>query len=483
MRRVLLGIGVGAVVLVGIPAGVVAARTAALTSKQIEATPVPVEPVSEAALGRLSTALRFETVSRQDGPIDPHPYDDFRAFLRTSFPALYDRATWHLDLEHTVHVVWPGADPSLPAVLVLAHQDVVPIADPASWSHAPFGGERDASHVWGRGAFDCKGSLMAIHEVADALAREGWQPRRTLHLVFSHDEELGGSGARAVATELAGSPVEAIYDEGLVIADGLVPGIPGRVGLVGVTERGYVTLEVVAAGRDGHSSMPPPEGGTAVAVLARALDRIEQNPLEPSLEGPASLMFDWLAPEMSGAERVVFANRWLFGPVIVGQMKGKASTNASLRTTVAPTMLRASPQENVLASEAVALVNFRLHPRDSVAGIVDWVTSTVDDPRVTVRPLEPGNEPAPIASVESRAFLALQQSYAEVFPGMPVAPGLFIAATDSRWLLGLTSDVYRFTAVPATSEDLPRIHGVDERIATADYAALLAFWRQLLTKQ
>lgn len=482
MRRRLLQLaallGLALVMLIA----VLVTNTARMPSRQLQVEPVEVPTVDPQAVQRLSHSLTFRTLSSQEGDIDGEAFQGFQRWLLEQYPQTY--GAWRVDLvqEHTVVATWDGSDPSLPHVVLLAHQDVVPIADPGSWTHEPFSGTVADGFVWGRGAIDDKGSLMALHEAVEHLVARGHAPKRTLHFVFSHDEELGGSGARAASAWLRERriQVEAIYDEGLIIADGLIPGVDGKVGLIGVVERGYATFEVVASGKDGHASMPPPEGGTAVAVLARAIQQLEDNPMTPSLSGPADQLFDWVGPEMDPVNKAVFANRWLLGPVIVGKMTGKASTNASLRTTFAPTMLRASPQENVLPSEAVVAINFRLHPRDSIAGIQRWMEETIDDERVTVRLLGKGNEPSKTASVESRAFQALQRSYAEVFHGMPVAPGLFVAATDSRWLQEHTDDIYRFQPVPTTSDDLGRIHGVDERIAIEDWGRMIVLYERLL---
>ncbi|MCR5867031.1 hypothetical protein [Aquincola sp. J276] len=68
----------------------------------------------------------------------------------------------------------------------------------------------------------------------------------------------------------------------------------------------------------------------------------------------------------------------------------------------------------------------------------------------------------------------------ELFPGTVVAPGLMIGATDSRHLLGLADQVYRFSPVRARAEDPPRFHGINERISTSNLAELVAFYHRLL---
>jgi carboxypeptidase PM20D1 len=63
--------------------------------------------------------------------------------------------------------------------------------------------------------------------------------------------------------------------------------------------------------------------------------------------------------------RMVVANEWLFAPVIRSQLGASPAAVATMRTTIAPTMLEGSPKENIIPGQATALINFRLHPRDT----------------------------------------------------------------------------------------------------------------------
>ena len=94
---------------------------------------------------------------------------------------------------------WDGSDPTLPPIVLMAHQDVVPVeaGTEKDWSHAPFAGQLDQGAVWGRGAIDDKGSLIALMEAVDALAASGFKPKRTVMIVSGDHEEKGGEGAVA----------------------------------------------------------------------------------------------------------------------------------------------------------------------------------------------------------------------------------------------------------------------------------------------
>ncbi|HEX2189257.1 MAG TPA: peptidase dimerization domain-containing protein, partial [Longimicrobiaceae bacterium] len=239
-----------------------------------------------------------------------------------------------------------------------------------------------------------------------------------------------------------------------------------------------VSVELAARGEGGHSSMPPRQ--TAVGVLARAVARLEANPLPGGIRGATGLLFDHAGPEMPLGMRLVFANRWLFGPLLERRLAASPSTDAALRTTTAATVFHAGTKDNVLPARARAVVNFRVLPGDSVAGVLAHVRRVVDDPRVEARALGFASEPSPVSGTETEGFRTIQRTIRQTFPDAIVAPYLVVGATDARWFHGLSPDVYRFLPVRMNAEDLERMHGTDERVAVAGYGAAVRFYAQLL---
>ncbi len=144
-------------------------------------------------------------------------------------------------------------------------------------------------------------------------------------------------------------------------------------------------------------------------------------------------MFEYLGPEMSFGKRIVMANLWLFDGLLASMLAKSPATAAMLHTTTAPTMLTGSVKENLLPSRAVAVVNFRLLPGDSVASVIDHVTKAVDDPRVKVTAIGYQTEPSPVSNVDSWGFATVQKTIIQVFPDALVAPFLMIAGTDGKW--------------------------------------------------
>ena len=436
-----------------------------------------------AAAARLGEAIRYKTISHQDpARFDGAPYLALHDFLARSYPRAHQALRREVVNDYSLLYTWPGSEPELKPILLLGHLDVVPVDSGSEdkWTHPAFSGQVAGGHIWGRGALDDKVSVLGALEAVEYLLAQGFVPKRAVHLAFGHDEEVGGGqGAARIAALLAERELRFDYtlDEGLVITQGLMPGVEAPVALIGLGEKGYVSLELVARARGGHSSMPPPH--TAAGLIAGAVHALESNPMPARIEGPVAEMFDYVGSEMTLPFRVLFTNRWLFAPLIEWQLSSGPATNALIRTTTAPTMLSAGVKENVLPVEARAVVNFRILPGDSIARVVDHVRDVVDDPAIEIREL-PGSEPSPVADSSSASFRALHKTVAQVFPDVVVAPGLSIAATDSRHYSGISDSSYRFLPLRLRPEDLERIHGTDERIAIDNYADIIRFYIQLI---
>ena len=435
------------------------------------ATTVDSGPVAE----HLSAAIRFRTISRGDGSSpDAEAFGGFHNWLQATYPAVHRAVAHEVVAGHSLLYTWKGSDASLAPALVMAHQDVVPVEAESEWSQPPFLGRIESGHVWGRGALDDKIGVLGLMEAAERLAASGFAPRRTLYLAFGHDEEAGGTGATAIAALLAarGVRLESTLDEGQIVARGLVPGVARDVALIGVAEKGYADVELEVAGEGGHSSMPPPQ--TAIGILAAAVERVEDHPLAFHPESMWRLL-DVVGREMPFTARLAVANRWLFGPILARALARVPSANAGLRTTTAVTIIQGGVKPNVLPARARAVVNFRLMPGDTAAGVVEHVRRVVDDPRVKVR-VAGSRE----ASRESRsagaAWDRLRAAVGRAFPDAIVAPALVLGGTDSRHFQDVSDDTYRFLPVVVGPDDLPRVHGKDERIAVAALGPAVSFY-------
>ena len=461
-------------------------RAGQLTSRQPTVEPGALLPVDQhAASQRLAGLLRFPTISRQERTqTDPVVFDQLHRFLRTAFPETHQTLTPEIIGGHARLNTWLGRDRSLPPILLLAHQDVVPVegGTESRWAHPPFAGDIADGFVWGRGAIDFKFGVGGILEAVEGLLAERFSPGRTVLIAFGNDEEVGGQhGAQAISTVLndRGIRPALVLDEGMAILHGMLPGVARPVALVGTAEKGYLSVELITEAEGGHASMPPRI--TAVGRLAQALARVETHPLPTHLQGPVRHMLEFVGPEMPFGNRLIMANLWLFGSLVAYQLDQTPPSRALLRTTVAPTMLEGSPKENVLPARARAVINIRVHPADRIDEVLKQLEHIIDDPHVVLHPLAATmTEASPVSSVESSAFTVLHRTVRRVFPKAVVAPGLVIGATDARHYAALSEQIYRFIPLQLTREDLAQIHGTNERIGIEAYHMAIQFYAELI---
>lgn len=462
-------------------------NTLRFTSKQIPPEPVNAPAVNEAgAPRRLAQAIRFKTISHENAEASsPEELLAFHRYLQESFPKVHSTLKREVIGDYSLLYIWKGTDDSLEPALLMAHMDVVPVeeATEAQWAHPPFDGVISDGYVWGRGAMDDKSSVLGILEAAEMLLAEGVQPRRTVYLAFGHDEEIGGkAGAAKIAAVLADRGVRLSYalDEGMFIAEGVVPGVSSPVALIGIAEKGFLSLELTVEAETGHSSAPPPH--TAIGILSMAVNKLEENQLSANVGDIPGQMFDYVGPEMTWGMKVVFANRWLFRPLVERQLSASPGTNASIRTTTAVTVIEGGVKDNVLPSRARAIVNFRILPGDTIEKVMAHARSVINDPRVKIEKYgEDFDEPSNVSNIDSDEFRIIQKTVRQVFPNAVVAPALVVGATDAKHYGRLTGSVYRFLPYRFDGEDLSRLHGTNERLSVENYLQGVRFYYLLIS--
>ncbi len=479
-KRIILAV-VGLIVLIVV---VCLVKTAIFTSRQLAVKPIPVEEGNASLYAsHLAEALRIKTLSNLDpAKTDPAPFKALHAFLEKTYPSVNRLCKKETVNNLSLLYKWEGTGDGKP-VLLMAHQDVVSVerGSERSWTHPAFDGVIADGYVWGRGAIDCKNTMIAIMEATETLAKQGYKPKRSFYLAFGHDEEVGGlEGAGAIAALLKkrGEKLSFVIDEGGSITLGMMPGIKKPVALVGIAEKGYLTVILSAKGVGGHASTPPKN--STLGMIATALHRLEANPFSGKFIGPVRLMFENLGPEMPFGLKLVMANLWLTRPILKWQLDQSPSTAAMLHTTTAVTMAKGSDQENVLPLESRATVNLRILPGETIAGTVARVKSIIDNPAITITVQKNSTEPSRISDPDSPYYAMLNRTIREVYPDALVAPYLVLGGTDAKKFQILSENVYRFSPVPLTSDDLKTMHGTNERIAVKDFSRLVSFYIQLI---
>ncbi len=448
-------------------------RTIMHTAVQTKPTEGEVILIDEIrAIENLAESIKFQTISYQEK--EKFPQEEFNYFIEwaaKTYPEFHQALTLE-KLGHSLLFKWKGSDKTLSPILFEGHYDVVPIIPGTEdlWDEMPFSGTISNNRIWGRGALDDKSGVIGLMEAATYLIKNNFQPTRTVYFGFGHDEEIGGGGAALITEKLREQGIQLHWSlgEGSFVNRGFFPGVDKLIAPINVAEKGIMNLLIVAKAEGGHSSTPPSR--TAVTLLAEALMKLEKEPLPGSLEGLSAVMFDEVSKHMPFSYRFLFANRWLFGGIIESQMSSSPVINAMIRTTTAPTMLNGSIKSNVLPIEASALINFRLHPRDTIESVTDHVRRIVGSEDVEVRLLG-GMEASGISSWNSPGFEIVATSLNKVYGDVISVPGLMIAASDTRHYSKIADNSFRFNPFSIVPEDMTGFHGTNESIDIDSFVA------------
>jgi acetylornithine deacetylase/succinyl-diaminopimelate desuccinylase-like protein len=353
-------------------------------------------------------------------------------------------------------------------MLLLAHVDVVPV-EGQPWTVSPFAVTEKDGFLWGRGINDDKSMAAAIVAVTLELARTHAPLTRDVIVALTSGEETGGgAGARWLVEnhkDLIDAELALNEGGGTLITDDLAKPIAA---FVGVSEKVYQSFHLTVQGKGGHSSRPPTTGDPVVA-LARALVKVGEHRFAPTV--PPETKADF-ASELGTAEPVYVAalrHAIASAPRISAAddavLSRDPTYNADLRTTCVTTMLKGSPQENVLPTTAEATVNCRILPGETRAEVRATLVKVMADPSVVLT--EAGKfGAAPASPFSGEVVEAVSKVTAAMFPGIPVVPGMATGASDSVYLRGAGIRAYGVSpgmSSRAEGKAAHGAHGPDER--------------------
>ncbi|XP_007951532.1 N-fatty-acyl-amino acid synthase/hydrolase PM20D1 [Orycteropus afer afer] len=432
----------------------------------------------------LKGAIQIPTVSFSSEESNTTALAEFGEYIYKVFPTVFSTSF----IQHEVvggysHLFTvQGSDPRLQPYMLLAHFDVVP-APTEGWEVPPFSGLERDGFIHGRGTLDNKNSVMAILQALELLLIRKHIPQRSFFIALGHDEEVSGvNGAQKISALLQtrGVQLAFIVDEGGFILDGFIPNIK-PFAQIAVSEKGSINLMLQVNMTPGHSSAPPKE--TSIGILAAAVSRLEQTPL-PNMfgEGPLKTSLELLANEFSFPANIILSNLWLFRPLVKRLMERNYITNALVRTTTALTMFNAGVKVNVIPPMAKAIVNFRIHPAQTVQEVLELVKNIVADDRIQYHVLS-AFDPLPVSPSDNQAlgYQLLRQTIQSVFPEINiVTPGTCIGNTDSRHYTNLSNGIYRFNPLYLQPQGFRSIHGINEKISVQAYETQVKFIFELI---
>lgn len=427
---------------------------------------------------RLSAMIQVPTVSLKT-PEDLPRFTQLHEVMREKYPLIHEKLE-RIDIDGNLLYRWRGKNPSLEGIMLMGHQDVVP-ADESEWQHKPFAGDIADGKVHGRGAMDCKCTVMAEFSAVEELLEESFVPERDIWLSCSVNEEISGDGAPKLVKYLKdnGIRLNSVMDEGGAIVEGMLPGLKQRCAAIGTVEKGYADVKITARGAGGHSSTPP--RNTPLVRLAAFITETEKvRPFDKQFTSPVVDMFKSVAPHMTFPMRLILGNYWLFKPII-GMALPKVSSfgEAFLSTTFAFTMCQGSPTPNVIPNEAYVICNIRpsiQQGRDESIEVLRRIAAKYDLEVELIK----GRDASNITDSNGDEFKYIRECVAQCYPGTVVTPYYMSGGTDCRNYCEVSDNCLRFCPIRMSSQQLASMHAKDENISTDALAESVKFYKYYL---
>ena len=433
----------------------------------------------EKAIDALQQLVRCKTISNHDPALEDE--GEFRKLidlLPGLYPKVFETCSFRELPDRGLLFCWPGKRHDAPSVM-MAHYDVVSVNE-SSWDKPPFEGIIEDGVLWGRGTLDTKVTFNGVLSAAESLIVQGFQPENDIYFAFSGGEEVNGKGAVNIVDWSEENHIQPalVVDEGGAVVENVFPGVKTPCGMVGIAEKGMMNVKYTVRSQGGHASAPLPK--TPITTLAGAVQKIVKNPFKMHLTKPAAEMFDTLGRHSSFALKIVFANLWLFRPVLnlICNSSG-GEMNALVRTTTAFTMMEGSAGRNVLPAEASIISNMRLNPADTVESATAYLKKVVADDSVEIEVLE-SFQPSRISQTNCESWDKVACAVADTWKGCIVTPYLMVQCSDSRHWGRLSDRVYRFSAMDMTTEERRSIHGNNEKIRLETIGKAVEFYIRLM---
>lgn len=470
------------------------------TAEQIDAD------VSDEAVRRLLRAVRIPTISEDTAQLAGNPFDAFKAYLPEAYPEVYKAMNTLSINKYGLLFHWKGKDATRKPILFLAHYDVAPVAGyesgeelfgeeifrlhdvkkeaidkfQGSWNFPPFSGAVSNGRIYGRGTLEAKGMLLSQLEAASTLLTDSFQPEQDIWFAYGFDKETGGTkGAAKMAEYFRQKNItfEAVYDGGsTVIAPGTA-GIGRPVALVGVAEKGFCTVDITVKGMAGSSSMPPRK--SSLVLAAEIIEKLNNKQLPANIIPPVRSFLNHVGMSMDFVSRMAIANQWFLDVSLLKMLEKNPATNALVRTTTAVTMAKGSNAPNVLSATAEITADFHILNGESVETVVDHVKDVCADYDVEIQ-VKSAREPSGLSSEDTRAFRAIRNSIARLYPEAVIASCIALTVADAPKYEIVSKNVYRIMPVCLNEYEQRAIRNENEYISLENYGRMIAYYKDVM---
>ena len=364
--------------------------------------------------------------------------------------------------EGGIVAVLAGTSKAAKPMLLLGHLDVVE-ARREDWTRDPFTLIEENGYFYGRGSADMKSMDATWIDAMMRFKQGNYRPKRTIKMALTCGEETtyAFNGAQWLAQN---------KPELIAAAFALNEGGGGRtdghgklvVESIQVGEKAVQNYRLETTNAGGHSSIPIRDN--AIYALAGALVRVRDHEFPVKFTDTTRAYFakaGAVRHDELGNAMVALSNDPADQAAEATVSKDR-SYHSMLRTTCVATLLEGGHANNALPQRAVANVNCRIFPGETVAQTQEALVAAINDPGVKVTLLPPVRPLAVPPPLDPKIVGPAEKLVAKYFPGVPLVPTMSTGATDGIFLEAIGIPVY---GVPGGwgDPDGNGAHGLNER--------------------
>ncbi|HEX8472002.1 MAG TPA: M20/M25/M40 family metallo-hydrolase [Brevundimonas sp.] len=358
----------------------------------------------------------------------------------------------------------PGTDTAAPAMLLLAHIDVVE-ARRADWQRDPFVLVEEDGFFYARGASDDKAQASVWVDSLIRLKQQGFQPRRTIKLALTCGEETNDNW-NGVQWLLEHHPetLQAAFalNEG---AGGQLDANANRIALnIQAGEKVYQDFMLELTNPGGHSARPRKDN--AIGAMGAALDRLVKHDFPLELSPVTRAYFAAIAettPASAADLRALTANEAPDTAAAARLAAANPVWNAMMRTTCIPTLINGGHAPNAQPQKVTVNINCRILPGHTLAETQEEIAGALANPAITIATTGEPSPTSPPPPLTPAILDPVKTVAAKIWPGVPVVPTLSTGATDGQFTNAAGIPTYGVTGM-FTDPDGNGVHGLNERL-------------------
>ncbi len=377
-----------------------------------------------------------------------------------------------------------GTDPRAEPILLLAHIDVVPVKA-GDWQRDPFKLIEENGYYYGRGTVDDKAMATIFVDSLARLKKEGFRPRRTIKLALTCGEESGGR-LRGIRYLIDKRPETvkaafAINEGGSGYLD--ENGKPLTFMIEG-GQKAYQDFKLTATGPGAHSSRPGADN--ILTRMGAVLVRIGEYRFPAQIGAVTRNFFARSAASETGqiAADMKAVGAGSDDPAAIDRLSaGDPVWNAMIRTTCVTTLINGGHSKAALAQSVEVNVNCRILPGQSVKEVREQLTRVVADPTISIADNSPVLDgiTAPSPQLSPEIFGPIESVANEIWPGVPVIPGIVPGASDGRFLNAAGIPTFGASGV-FRDPDGNGVHGLNERLRVKSLLDARTFLYRLIKR-